>query len=97
MRDTLTDAGTDDATGIDEVIAAGVTAKLASRAATPELPEPRIRRVLREAGRLTQRDLAELLGVDRASVARYESGARSPSGVVLVRYARLLEELRRAI
>ncbi|NTV99945.1 MAG: helix-turn-helix transcriptional regulator [Oscillochloris sp.] len=40
---------------------------------------------------LRQDDLAELLGVDRSTIARYESGARSMSIATLVQIAELLK------
>jgi transcriptional regulator with XRE-family HTH domain len=60
-----------------------------------DLPDPLVRRALRVAAGLTQSDVAELLEKSRPTVTRYESGARSPRGSDRVRYAELLEELRR--
>jgi transcriptional regulator with XRE-family HTH domain len=39
---------------------------------------------------LRQDDLADLLGVDRSTIARYESGARSMSVATLIQVAQLL-------
>jgi transcriptional regulator with XRE-family HTH domain len=39
---------------------------------------------------LRQDDLANLLGVDRSTIARYESGARSMSVATLIKVAQLL-------
>lgn len=58
------------------------------------LPPPRLRRALRESGGLTQDDIAEVVGVRRASVSRWEAGLRTPRGRFLVAYAELLESLR---
>jgi transcriptional regulator with XRE-family HTH domain len=69
---------------IDEVL---------ERAHATRLPTPEGRRALRIAARLTQSDVGEAIGVDRASVARYEAGRRSPRGDVRRRYAELLERL----
>ena len=56
-------------------------------------PPPEVRRNLRERAGLTQTDVAGVLGTDRASVSRYECGAREPSGETLRRYADLLDML----
>lgn len=45
---------------------------------------------LRTAKRLTQRELSELVGVTRVTIARYEIGERDPKGKTLVRIARAL-------
>lgn len=57
------------------------------------LPDPDMRRLLRERARLTQADLAETLRVSPATVSRWESGARTPRGHALDQYADLLIEL----
>ena len=54
---------------------------------------PAIARALREQAGLTQKDVAEVLGVSRAAICRYEKGDRTPRGERAVRY---LEILRRA-
>lgn len=61
--------------------------------ARQQLPDPKIRRWLREQARLSQRDVAEVLGVTRACVTRWETGAREPRGELLLRYAKLLQRL----
>jgi transcriptional regulator with XRE-family HTH domain len=73
--------------------------KLESRG---RLPEPSVRRALREGARATQLDVAEAIGelVDgspptRATVSRWESGARTPRGRLLDAYVVVLDELRR--
>jgi len=48
------------------------------RRVAKRLPEPRIRRLLRKRAGLSQQDLADVLGVDRATVSRWESGERDP-------------------
>ena len=66
---------------------------LARQARLRELPAPPIRRALRVHHGLSQGELAGLLGVDRASVSRYESGERSPRPRVAARYLEVLERL----
>ena len=68
-------------------------ALLARQARLRALPAPPIRRALREHHGLSQGQLARLLGVDRASVSRYESGERSPRAAVAERYLDVLERL----
>ena len=67
-----------------------VIAKIKSKQA---FPPPAVRRNLRERAGLTQHDVAGVLGIDRASVARYESGIREPRGEILRRYAEVLDRL----
>ena len=57
------------------------------------LPAPRVRRLLREASGLTQADLAAAVGVDPASISRWESGIRHPRRAAHTRYAAVLERL----
>jgi transcriptional regulator with XRE-family HTH domain len=57
------------------------------------LPDPAVRRLLRERAGLTQDQLANVLGVGRVAVTRYESGLRTPRGDTCVKYALLLERL----
>jgi DNA-binding XRE family transcriptional regulator len=61
------------------------------------LPAPAVRRLIREQASLTQSDIAGPLGVDRASVSRWESGQQAPRGALREAYAQLLERLRRAV
>jgi predicted transcriptional regulator len=68
-------------------------ALLARQARLRRLPAPSIRRALRVHHGLSQGQLADLLGVDRASVSRYESGERSPRTVIAERYLDVLERL----
>jgi transcriptional regulator with XRE-family HTH domain len=57
------------------------------------LPPPSVRRMLRLQLGLTQREVAGALGVDRVSVARYESGVRTPRGATRDAYMELLNRL----
>ena len=57
------------------------------------LPAPALRRVIRKSVGVSQAAVAEVCGVDRASVSRWESGQRRPSGPRLVAYVGLLEKL----
>src|SRR5262245_43260733 len=62
-----------------------------------DLPSPGERRLIRNQAKLTQQNLAEALGSDRASLSRWESGQRSPRGAMLDAYASLLERLKREV
>ena len=58
------------------------------------LPEPSERRAIRERAGATQRDIADILGVSRATVAHYEAGSKNPrSGERLNSYLSLLQSL----
>jgi transcriptional regulator with XRE-family HTH domain len=57
------------------------------------LPGPRARRALRIAAGATQEQFGRELGIDRASVARWELGTREPRGQMRLRYAQLLRDL----
>lgn len=59
------------------------------------LPDPAVRRALRIGAGVSQQELADVLGIDRASVCRYELGTRSPRGDLAARYAGLLRRLAR--
>ena len=63
-------------------------------ARTIPLPPPPLRRALRITRHLTQDDLAGVLGVDRATVARWELGVREPRGNLRIAYASVLKALR---
>jgi transcriptional regulator with XRE-family HTH domain len=69
-----------------------VAAKVRARR---DLPAPAIRRALRESAGLSQQDVADVCGVTRAAVSRWESGERGVDAVHVVPYAELLELLRR--
>jgi transcriptional regulator with XRE-family HTH domain len=59
------------------------------------LPGPAEARAIRLAAGVGQKRLADELGVDRVTVARWERGARRPRGALLVRYLEVLEVLQR--
>ena len=58
-----------------------------------QLPPPKERRRLREAGSLTQAQVAARIGVGRATVRAWERGRSTPSGQEGEAYARLLTAL----
>ncbi len=66
---------------------------LARHAVIRRLPAPPVRRLLREQAGISQVELAQLLGVNRAAVSRYESGQRTPRSPIAERYVRLLDRL----
>jgi transcriptional regulator with XRE-family HTH domain len=57
------------------------------------LPEPELRRLIRVRAGVPQADLAAELGVNRASISRYENGRREPYGPVLRAYIEALDRL----
>ncbi|MER5888411.1 sigma factor-like helix-turn-helix DNA-binding protein [Streptomyces sp. NPDC001941] len=57
------------------------------------LPSPKERRRLREAGGLSEQQVAEAVGVTRATVRSWETGRTSPRGRKRDAYAKLLTEL----
>ena len=59
------------------------------------LPSPEKRRWLREGAGLSQADIARSLGTSAASVSRYETGDREPSGQIRDKYIEACEELAR--
>ncbi len=60
------------------------------------LPAPALARELRRSAGVSQARVAQELGVTPVTVSRWEAGARRPRGALLVAYAKLLDELRRA-
>jgi DNA-binding transcriptional regulator YiaG len=58
-----------------------------------QLPEPARRTAIRLRAGLTQGEMADVLGVSRQAIARWEAGERSPSGENLTAYVTLLERL----
>ena len=62
--------------------------------ALPPLPT---RRVLRVAAGLSQTDVALVVGVDRATISRWETGDREPAGPNREAYADALDEMARAV
>lgn len=73
--------------------AADVETLLARGRARRDLPEPLVRRLLRERAHLSQAELAEALGVARSTVSRWEAGLRGPRGVKAAAYSDLLDRL----
>jgi DNA-binding transcriptional regulator YiaG len=61
------------------------------------LPSPDAARLIRQQARVSQIRLAEAVGVDRTTVARWEAGTTRPTGQQRLRYAALLVELQQAI
>ncbi len=59
------------------------------------LPPAAVRRHLRERAGLVQDDLARAVGVNRVTICRWETGARTPRGEVLRRYVEILDRLAR--
>jgi DNA-binding transcriptional regulator YiaG len=66
---------------------------LARGRARRRLPEPVMRRLLRERANVTQAELAEALGVARSTVSRWEAGLRGPRGAHADGYSELLDRL----
>ncbi|MER7820472.1 sigma factor-like helix-turn-helix DNA-binding protein, partial [Streptomyces sp. NPDC096153] len=61
-----------------------------TEAAAPPLPSPKERRRLREAKALSEEQLADALGVTRATVRAWETGRSDPRGRKREAYAKLL-------
>jgi DNA-binding XRE family transcriptional regulator len=61
------------------------------------LPSPEVARLIRLSAGLTTVDVAELLGVSRWSVLRWEEGTVTPAARIAPAYARLLERLAREV
>ena len=61
----------------------------------PLLPAHRRRRLIRHGSALTLAATGSLLGVDAATVSRWEAGVHEPRGAARLLYAALLEELER--
>lgn len=70
---------------------------LAQARARRELPEPRRRRALRQAAGVSQDAVAEMVGVCRPTITRWEGGGRTPRGEFAVRYLEALDRLRREV
>ncbi|MXG24704.1 helix-turn-helix domain-containing protein [Streptomyces sp. YIM 132580] len=67
-----------------------MTRSTTDEAAAPPLPSPKERRRLREAKSLTEQQVAEAVGVTRATVRSWETGRTSPRGRKRALYARLI-------
>lgn len=64
--------------------------------AARRLPPPAIAKAIRDAADVSQQQLADELHVNRVTIARWESGVRTPRGELRLRYVELLEQLREA-
>lgn len=62
-----------------------------------ELPSPDAARLIRQAAKVSQARMAAALGINRATLSRWESGQIRPRGDQLSRYLRLLNELQREL
>jgi DNA-binding transcriptional regulator YiaG len=60
------------------------------------LPEPRVRRLIRENAGVRRQDIADVLGVNQATVARWEYGTREPHGAIRDAYVVALARLQQA-
>jgi transcriptional regulator with XRE-family HTH domain len=71
---------------------------LAQAAAARELPTAAEARAIREAAGITQQQIGDVVGVDRATICRWESGKRRPRGANVRFYfavlKRIVEEMR---
>ncbi|MGK5532482.1 helix-turn-helix transcriptional regulator, partial [Streptomyces sp. URMC 129] len=79
--------------GTENDLFAAVDALVEQVAARHELPPPHERKRLRTAAGLTQREVADRLGVTLATVAAWEAGRTSPRPPQRAAYARLLDRL----
>jgi len=57
------------------------------------LPDPELRRIIRQRAKLSQAEVAAAVGVDGPTVCRWESGSRTPRQPAADRYAALLASL----
>ena len=57
------------------------------------LPDPAVRRLLRERAGLSQAEVAKAIGVRSATVSRWEAGLRTPRGAHVAAYVVLLDRL----
>jgi HTH-type transcriptional regulator/antitoxin MqsA len=73
-----------------------VKAAIGEAQARRSLPEPALRRLVRERAGLTQQDVALAIGVSRPTVSRYEAGQRTPRRDHLHDYLTLLDRLAQA-
>lgn len=71
-------------------------AALAARAEERRrLPSPALRKAIREHAGVTVAELAQVVGVSRQAIYRWEQGTRTPRGAVMHVYLAVLDELRR--
>lgn len=69
-----------------------MSADIMHRNPVPELPEPAIRKNLREFFGVSQLELAHHIGVSRQMISSYESaGGNNPKGEVREKYAEVLK------
>jgi transcriptional regulator with XRE-family HTH domain len=59
------------------------------------LPPARERRLRRLRSGLSELDVAKVVGVDRSTISRWESGQREPRGEMLTNYVNFLDALER--
>jgi DNA-binding transcriptional regulator YiaG len=79
-------------------IASARTIGLAAQVrAARKLPPPSIARAIRHEAGVSQQQVADELGVNRVTVARWELGERAPRGELRLRYIALLDELQQAV
>jgi len=72
----------------------GKVAALLQRVARQRrMPPPTARRLLREQARLSQRDVAAVLGVSAVAVSHWERGTRQPRPEHHAAYQALLDKL----
>ncbi len=57
------------------------------------LPEPAVRRLIRERACTTQQEIGDALGVSRVAVTRWDAGTRTPRGELREAYIELLDRL----
>jgi transcriptional regulator with XRE-family HTH domain len=70
-----------------------LTTALESGRLRRRLPPPVTRRRLREGAGIPQEALAQAVGVDRATISRWETGEREPRARHLERYVEVLDRL----
>jgi transcriptional regulator with XRE-family HTH domain len=67
---------------------------IAQARARRRLPEPPLRRYLRERAGLSQHSVAEVVGVEVSTISRWENGTRQPRhGAALDAYLEVLDRL----
>ena len=74
-------------------MATALTRALEAARLRSTLPAAPVRRRIREHAGVPQAAIAGALGVDRATVSRWETGSRMPHGPLLRRYLTLLDRL----
>jgi transcriptional regulator with XRE-family HTH domain len=57
------------------------------------LPDPAVRKLIRESAGVAQQGIADDLGCSREEVSRWESGERNPGARLLPAYLRILDRL----